>query len=64
MSNKRMGLAEGFEMSQHDVAIVLGLNQRTVSKAERSMITKLKGILSKHSVSEAEFFQYLKYQGL
>lgn len=64
MDTKRAGLAEGYLMSQNDVAIILGLNQRTVSKAECSMLRKMRVILSKHKVGEQEFFQYLKYQEL
>ena len=64
MNTKQSGLAKGYLMSQHDVAIILGLNQRTVSKAECSMLRKMRVILSKHKVNEQEFLQYLKYQDL
>lgn len=64
MNNKHPGMAEGYLMSQQDVGIILGLNKRTISKAELSMIGKLRAILSKHDVSEQEFFQYLRYQEL
>lgn len=64
LNTKHAGLAEGYLMSQHDVGIVLGLNQRTVSKAESSMLKKMRAILSRHEVSEQEFFNYLRYQEL
>ena len=64
LNTKHAGLAEGYLMSQYDVGIVLGLNQRTVSKAESSMLKKMRAILSRHEVSEQEFLQYLRYQEL
>lgn len=55
---------DGYLMSQADTGALMGLNQRTVSKAERSMIKKLKTALYQHNISEAEFLSYIKYSGL
>lgn len=41
----------------------MGLNQRTISKAESSLIKKLKDGIAKHGISEAEFFYYIKHMG-
>lgn len=64
MDIKHPGMEYGYLMSQSDVGAILGLNQRTISKAENSLLKKLKAILSRHEVSENEFFIYLKYQEL
>ena len=57
-------IQDGYLMSQHDIGIILGLNQRTVSKAEVSMLRQLRKCLAKYDINEAEFLSYLKYSGL
>jgi hypothetical protein len=64
MRIKPLGLQDGYLMSQPEVAIELGIVQQTVSKAEKSMIIKLKAGLSKHGIDEATFAQFMKYSGL
>ena len=54
-------LQDGYLMSQSDIGLKLGLDQRTISKAERSMLIKLRSGLSKHNISEQDFFIHLKY---
>ena len=61
MANNRPGLPEGYLMSQAEAGILLGLNQRTISKAENSLLKKLRAGIAKHGISEAEFFYYIKY---
>jgi len=61
---KRPGMEEGYLMSQSEVGALLGLNQRTVGKAERSMLQKLRDGIAKHGISEAEFFYYIKHMGI
>lgn len=55
---------DGYLMSQSDIGKHLGINQRTVGKAERSMLQKLKAGIAKHGISEAEFFYYIKHIGV
>ena len=57
----RKTLEDGYLMSQHDIGEKIGVNQRTVSKAERSMLIKLRTGLSKHNITEEEFFQFIRY---
>lgn len=52
---------DGYLMSQKDIGKELGLNQRTISKAERSMLIKLRKGLDKHGINELEFLQFIKY---
>lgn len=59
----RMGLQDGYLMSQSEAGELLGLNQRTVSKTESSLIKKLRDGIAKHGISEAEFFYYIKHMG-
>ena len=54
-------LEDGYLMSQSKAGKLMGLDQRTVSKAELSMLKKLKAGLSKHGITELEFQTYLKY---
>ena len=61
MEYKHPGMQDGYLMSQSEAGILLGLNQRTISKAESSLIKKIKLGVSKHGISELEFFHYLKY---
>lgn len=58
------GLEQGYLMSQLDCAKALGLGQQTVSKAEASMLRKIRVGLLKHNVSEEEFLYYLKMEAL
>lgn len=51
-------------MSQLDCAKALGLGQQTVSKAEASMLRKIRVGLLKHNVTEAEFLYYLKMEAM
>ena len=59
----RMGLQDGYLMSQSEAGALLGLNQRTIGKAERSMLKKLRDGIAKHGISESEFFYYIKHMG-
>lgn len=63
MRDKHPGMQEGYLMSQAEAGALLGLNQRTVGKAERSMLQKLRDGIVKHGISEAEFFYYIKHMG-
>lgn len=57
-------IQDGYLMSQIDIGEKLGLDQRTISKAEKSMLLKLKAGLSKHGITEQDFLQFMKYSGL
>lgn len=61
---KPLGLQDGYLMSQPEVAIELGIVQQTVSKAEKSMLIKLRAGLYKHGIDEATFAQFMRYSGL
>lgn len=61
---KPKGLEPGYLMSQLDCAKALGLGQQTVSKAEASMLRKIRVGLLKHNVTEAEFLYYLKMEAM
>lgn len=61
MDIKRPGMQDGYLMSQSEAGILLGLNQRTISKAENSLLKKLRAGIAKNGISEAEFFYYIKY---
>lgn len=61
MREKTPGMQDGYLMSQNDAGIILGLNQRTISKAESSLIKKIKLGVAKHGISEVEFFHYIKH---
>jgi DNA-binding CsgD family transcriptional regulator len=63
MRDKHPGMQDGYLMSQAQAGELLGLNQRTVSKAESSLIKKIKAGIVKHGISEAEFFYYIKHMG-
>lgn len=64
MDIKRSGMQEGYLMSQSEAGILLGLNQRTISKAENSLLKKLRAGIAKHGISESEFFYYIKHMGV
>ena len=64
MDIKRPGMQDGYLMSQAEAGILLGLNQRTISKAENSLLKKLRQGIAKHGISEAEFFYYIKHMGV
>lgn len=57
-------IKDGYLMSQYDIGLKLGLNQRTVSKAELSGLKKLNKLLSSYDITAEEFMSYLKYSGL
>lgn len=61
---KPIGLQDGYLMSQPQVATELGIVQQTVSKAEKSMLIKLRAGLLKHGIDEATFAQFMRYSGL
>jgi len=57
----RKTLEDGYLMSQADIGKHLGLNQRTISKAERSMLIKLKAGLVRNNITEQEFLTFMRY---
>jgi hypothetical protein len=61
MSTKKT-IEDGYLMSQYDIGQSLGLNQRTISKAERAMLIKLKTGLDRNNISLEEFLQFIKYR--
>lgn len=57
-------IEDGYLMSQIEIGKHLGLDQRTISKAERSALMKLNKLLSMQGITADEFMSYLKYSGM
>jgi hypothetical protein len=54
----------GHLMTQKEVAEVLHLDDKTIARAEKSAILKLRRIVLRTGINEAEFLSYLRYSGL
>ena len=52
---------DGYLMSQSQAGTLLGVNQRTISKAEKSALIKLKAMAIEHAMSYDELATIFKH---
>ena len=60
-NNRMINRLNGYLMTQPQVAEVLGVGQQSISKAERSLLAKIRYALLSHGFTEDDFESFIKY---